>query len=91
MVARVVWDHEAAGSSPVSPTNSMEQRVKNGRYKHYKGGFYKVLGLATHSEIGEELVVYQSELDNRLWVRPKGMFIEKVVVGGKEVPRFKKI
>jgi hypothetical protein len=60
-----------------------------GRYRHYKGNFYFVLGVAKHSESLDELVVYQQDYGDRgLWVRPLGMFLETVVVDGKEVPRF---
>jgi len=71
--------------------------VKLGKYKHYKGKQYKVIGVARHSETLEELVIYQalydsSEFgDNALWARPKAMFLETVVVEGKEIPRFKHI
>ena len=65
--------------------------MKLGKYKHYKGNFYLVLGIAKHSETLEELVVYISLYDNprsQMWVRPKKMFLEKVIVDGKKVPRF---
>jgi len=61
-----------------------------GKYQHYKGKFYQVIGVANHSETLESLVVYQKLYDdNSLWVRPLAMFIENVVVDGVEVPRFK--
>lgn len=61
-----------------------------GEYQHYKGGHYRVLGVAQHSETGEELVVYHSlDEHRRLWVRPLGMFRETVVVDGQTVPRFR--
>ncbi len=60
-----------------------------GRYRHYKGKEYSVLGVARHSETLEELVVYRQEYgDHGLWVRPKPMFLESVQAGAKEVPRF---
>ena len=68
--------------------------VKKGKYKHYKGKLYEVLGVARHSETLEELVVYQGMYDseefgkNPIWVRPKKMFLESVTIDGKEVPRF---
>lgn len=68
-----------------------------GKYKHYKGKEYEVLGIARHSETLEELVVYRALYDtkdfgkNSLWVRPKAMFEETVIVDGKEVQRFEKI
>jgi hypothetical protein len=63
--------------------------VQPGRYQHYKGQFYTVLGVARHSETEEELVVYRQEYGEfGLWVRPKQMFIESVEVSGQRVPRF---
>lgn len=61
-----------------------------GRYEHYKGKFYRVIGVARHSETEEDLVVYQALYGERgLWVRPLKMFIEDVDVGGKKIPRFR--
>lgn len=63
--------------------------MKLGRYRHYKGNEYVVLGVARHSETQEELVVYRPEYGERgLWVRPKAMFLETVEVEGQPVPRF---
>jgi len=60
-----------------------------GRYRHYKGNEYTVIGVALHSETHEELVVYRPEYGERgLWVRPKAMFLESVTVEGQTVPRF---
>lgn len=63
--------------------------MKTGRYRHYKGGEYDVLGIATHSETEEQLVVYRPCYGERgLWVRPLGMFQEEVEVEGVVRPRF---
>lgn len=63
-----------------------------GRYRHYKGGHYEVLGVARHSETGEALVVYRPLYGERaLWVRPQAMFTESVTVDGKRVPRFARL
>jgi hypothetical protein len=63
-----------------------------GRYRHYKGNEYTVLGEARHSETLEPLVVYRQEYGDRgLWVRPAAMFSETVRVEGREVPRFARI
>lgn len=60
-----------------------------GRYRHYKGGEYEVVGVARHSETDERLVVYRPLYnDTGLWVRPLAMFLETVVVNGEPVPRF---
>ncbi len=60
-----------------------------GRYRHYKGGEYEVLGVARHSETLAPLVVYRP-LANATgwWVRPHAMFFEEVVVDGQRQPRF---
>ncbi len=63
--------------------------VNPGRYRHYKGNEYTVLGVARHSETEEELVVYRPNYGERaLWVRPLTMFLETVEVNGQKVPRF---
>lgn len=68
--------------------------MKLGLYKHYKGNLYEVIGVARHSETLEELVVYkatyQPEGEN-LWVRPKAMFDETIIINGVEVKRFEKV
>jgi hypothetical protein len=63
--------------------------VKLGRYRHYKGKEYEVIGCARHSETEEEMVVYRALYgDHGLWVRPCAMFMEHVLIDGKPVPRF---
>jgi len=67
---------------PVSP-------MQTGRYRHYKGNEYEVLGVARHSETLEEFVVYRTLYgDHALWVRPRAMFTESVELNGRIVPRF---
>ncbi len=61
--------------------------IKLGKYVHFKGSEYCVIGLAKHSETGEELVIYTD--NNQTWARPKKMFLETVEKDGKEIPRFK--
>lgn len=63
--------------------------VKKGRYRHFKGTEYEVLGISTHSETGEKLVIYMS-VDGKetLWARPYDMFTDVVEYGGKQVNRF---
>ena len=69
--------------------------VKLGKYQHYKGQYYEVIGLGKHSDTLEEYVVYRGLYNseefgnNPLWVRPKKVFEERVVIDGKEVPRFR--
>ncbi len=63
--------------------------IQSGRYRHYKGQEYTVIGVAQHSETMEELVVYRQEYgDFGLWVRPRKMFAETVTVNGQSIPRF---
>lgn len=65
------------------------QPVRLGRYRHYKGKEYEVIGVGRHSETLEELVVYRALYgEHGLWVRPQAMFMEMVTVAGKLVPRF---
>ncbi len=66
--------------------------IQPGRYRHYKGNEYTVLGVARHSETLQELVVYRQEYGERgLWVRPAAMFAEMVEIEGMAVPRFRRI
>lgn len=72
----------------------MDTKIRPGKYRHYKGKDYEVVGVAHHSETLEELVVYRALYKteygiNALWVRPKAMFLEEVEVDGKKIPRFK--
>lgn len=63
--------------------------IKPGRYRHYKGGEYQVIDVATHSETRESLVIYRCLYGNYdLWVRPLAMFQESVLVDGQMQPRF---
>lgn len=67
-------------------------KVPNGLYRHFKGGEYRVLGMATHSETGEALVVYQALSDDRpLWARPAAMWFETVEHEGRKVQRFTRV
>ena len=63
--------------------------VRSGRYRHYKGGEYTVIGVARHSETDELLVIYRPEYgERRLWVRPWSMFTEFVQTREGLEPRF---
>ncbi len=66
-----------------------QDEIQLGRYRHYKNKQYTVLGLVRHSETQEQLVLYRPEYGERqLWVRPREMFFEDVIVDGKRLPRF---
>ena len=63
--------------------------IKLGKYTHYKGNKYEVIGIATHSETHEEMVVYRDLYGNSgMWVRPAAMWNELVELDGKQVMRF---
>jgi len=70
------------------------EEIKPGKYRHYKGKFYEVIGLAKDSENLDVVVVYKALYasndfgGSKLWTRPLKMFLEKVKFEGKEVPRF---
>lgn len=73
----------------------MNEKIKIGKYKHSKSGKeYEIIGVAKHSETLEDLVVYKALYESKdfgygaLWVRPLEMFLEKVEIDGKQVPRF---
>lgn len=60
-----------------------------GRYRHYKGQLYDVLGTARHSETLEPMTLYRALYGERgLWVRPAAMFLEQVEIDGVRQPRF---
>jgi len=63
-----------------------------GRYRHYKGGEYEVLGVARHSETLEALVVYRPLYNaTGLWARPHAMFFGTLEVDGEQRPRFERL
>lgn len=63
--------------------------ARPGRYRHYKGGEYEVVGVARHSESLEPLVLYRPLYnDSGLWVRPFAMFFGEVTIAGQAQPRF---
>lgn len=72
----------------MSSENFMDKPTP-GVYRHYKGGEYRVYGVATHSETGEQLVVYRPLYgEGALWVRPLAMWSERVELDSESVPRF---
>lgn len=61
-------------------------------FVHFKGGLYKLIAIAHHSETMEELVVYQALYGTcKTWVRPINLFFSKVVVQGVEIERFREV
>ena len=67
----------------------MDINVKPGKYLHFKGKEYEVIGMATHSESLEPMVVYRQLYgDGSLWVRPAAMWNETIERNGKLYKRF---
>ena len=65
------------------------QEIRLGKYRHFKGMEYEVIGVARHSETLEEMVVYRALYgDHSLWVRPASMWQELVTRDGATVQRF---
>ncbi len=63
-----------------------------GRYRHYKGGLYEVIGTARHSETLEPMTLYGALYgEHGLWVRPADMFTEEITIDGVRQPRFVRI
>jgi hypothetical protein len=63
-----------------------------GRYRHYKGKAYELVGVARHSETLAPMVLYRPLYgEGALWVRPFAMFFEDVTVDGVTQPRFARI
>jgi cyclomaltodextrinase / maltogenic alpha-amylase / neopullulanase len=67
--------------------------LKRGRYRHFKGNEYEVVGVARHSESLEEYVIYKPlyESMSEYWIRPLAMFLETVERDGTVLPRFEYI
>ena len=63
-----------------------------GKYRHYKGNEYEVIGVGKHTETEEELVIYKALYEPyQIWIRPLDMFFETITVDGKEIQRFEKL
>ena len=69
-----------------------KENIRPGRYRHFKGGEYEVLGIARHSEDESPLVVYRPLYnDSGLWVRPADMWNETVIRDGQTYTRFVRV
>jgi hypothetical protein len=80
------FDPNATSDLPTLP------QPQRGKYRHYKGGEYEVVGVARHSETLEPLVLYRPLYnDSGLWVRPYAMFFEEIEHEGRRQPRFARI
>ena len=81
-------DRVSGGMCDLPPLPSIEL----GRYRHYKGGEYEVVGVVRHSETLEPLVLYRPLYnDSGMWVRPFAMFLEQVEIDGVLQARFARV
>lgn len=72
--------------------DDVNNEIKPGRYRHFKGHEYQVLFTATHSETEEKMVVYKKLYDDfSIWVRPASMWNETVERDGKIFKRFESV
>ena len=70
----------------------MMEQLKPGKYRHFKGGEYELIDIATHSETLEPMVIYRALYgEGGLWVRPAIMWTETVQKEGYVGPRFQYI
>lgn len=68
------------------------EEIKLGKYRHFKGNEYEVLGISRHSETSEPMVVYRALYkEGELWVRPANMWNEELTRDGKTFKRFEYI
>jgi cyclomaltodextrinase len=66
--------------------------IRSGRYRHFKGNEYEVVGVAHDSETQQPMVIYRALYGERgLWVRPLAMFLEEIERDGVRVRRFEYI
>lgn len=66
--------------------------IKLGKYRHFKGNEYEVIGIANHSETLEKMVVYRALYgEKEIWVRPAEMWNEEITRNGKTFKRFQYI
>lgn len=69
-----------------------EKSIPPGKYRHFKGKEYEVIGIARHSETEEPMVVYRALYgDHGIWVRPAAMWNETVERDGRTYRRFVKV
>lgn len=66
--------------------------IKLGKYRHFKGNEYEVIGIANHSETLEKMVIYRALYgEKEIWVRPAEMWNEEITRDGKIFKRFQYI
>lgn len=87
----ILFESDIAGIEILPTYEEAMESIPPGKYRHYKGKEYEVIGIARHSETEEALVVYRALYGDRgLWVRPASMWNEEVEQDGKTVRRFER-
>ena len=88
----ILFESDIAGIEILPTCEEAAESIPAGRYRHYKGKEYEVIGIARHSETEEAMVVYRALYGDRgIWVRPASMWNEEVECAGKTVRRFERI
>lgn len=67
----------------------MNEPIKKGIYHHFKGEYYEVIGEGFDSETNTVMVIYRNINNEKIWIRPKNMFLDVVDYDGKKQIRFK--
>ena len=83
----IVNNTDIANKNEIAAEDHDTEIIPGAKYRHFKGGEYELIDVARHSETNEELVVYCSLADGKVWARPKTMFVDKA----GDVRRFEKI
>jgi hypothetical protein len=89
-MARVAREQEWRHSRP-NRADEEPSMIAPGLYRHYKNKLYRVVGMATHSETEEALVLYHRDGETRLWARPASMWSETVETPDGPRPRFDRV
>ena len=88
----ILFKSDIAGIEILPTYEEAVESIPPGKYRHFKGKEYEVIGVARHSETEEALVVYRALYGDRgIWVRPASMWNEEVKRDGKAVRRFERI
>jgi cyclomaltodextrinase / maltogenic alpha-amylase / neopullulanase len=88
MAQNLDWKESGKMASSIKSDLNI-QKIKPGKYRHYKGKEYEVIGIAKHSENLEDFVVYRALYgDGQLWIRPCEMFLESIIFEGRKISRF---
>ena len=88
----MIFESDIEGVELLPTYEEAVDAIPPGRYRHFKGREYEVIGIARHSETEEPMVVYRPLYgDGGLWTRPAGMWNETVERDGRTCKRFEKL